>query len=84
MPRGVPGSRAPHGQLVRYTRHGCRCEACKRAMREWSQRKYGHKPRYPLPPAIHGTESTYNNRGCRCDSCRQASSTARATRKRAA
>ena len=31
--------RAPHGTLQKYTRGGCRCEACTRANRDWSRER---------------------------------------------
>lgn len=67
MPRGVPGSRSPHGTLTRYTQ-GCRCDECRAASREYARKKYGHRPREEYI-VEHGA-AAYKTRGCRCDVCR--------------
>jgi hypothetical protein len=84
MPRGYPGSKAPHGTIARYSGHDCRCPKCIRAQREWKREKYGHLPREVWLADIrpeHGTESRYNGYACRCDLCREASARARRERR---
>jgi hypothetical protein len=85
MPRGVPGSKGPHGTVNRYTSHGCRCRLCKDAIRDYEREKFGHRPREVVDAeraAQHGTESKYRA-GCRCESCRRAATQARRERRRA-
>jgi hypothetical protein len=85
MPRGYPGSMAPHGTLTRYTTHKCRCDECKASWRDYHRRVRGCRPLevYNAERAAkHGTEAKYRN-GCRCDACRAASSAARRSRRAA-
>lgn len=89
MPRGVPGSRAPHGTVTRYYGHGCRCDLCREVQRAYYLAHYGaDRQRWAdynaaREPA-HGTESRYSHRKCRCDECRAAASLARGRRRRVA
>lgn len=39
MPRGKPGTKAPHGTLTRYIAHGCRCDKCRAANTERSHKR---------------------------------------------
>jgi hypothetical protein len=84
MPKGRPGTKAPHGTTTRYTGHGCRYLKCLRATREWRREKYGLLSREEYDserrPA-HGTESRYTGYACRCDLCREASRLARRERR---
>lgn len=61
------GSTSLHGSRGRYN-VGCRCDECRRAMRD-----YNRSLRSRTPPN-HGTESAYRNFGCRCDACKRAGS----------
>lgn len=45
---------------------GCRCDACRTAVREY-QRAY-----YARIPVKHGTRDGYYKQGCRCDECQDA------------
>ena len=63
------GKPVRHGTNAGYTKHGCRCEAC----REWNseyRRRRREQLRQPGKPIPHGTRSGYDNYGCRCDECR--------------
>lgn len=85
MPKGQPGTKAPHGTLTRYTSHSCRCSLCRAAMRNWRRDKYGYRPREVVNAeraarVRHGSETMYVDRGCRCDACREASNAARRRR----
>jgi hypothetical protein len=85
VPKGYPGSVAPHGTPARYGTHGCRCEACLTA---WRSRYYPNKrPREVYLAEVkaaawqrHGTEGRYI-RGCKCDECRAAANAARQQRR---
>ncbi len=59
--------KAEHGTRSKYV-HGCRCEACTAAQREYMRSLKGK-----LPPPTHG-HSGYVNYGCRCEVCTQANS----------
>ena len=37
--RGVAGTKAPHGSIVRYTYHGCRCPVCRKAVRLYYRKR---------------------------------------------
>jgi hypothetical protein len=86
VPRGYPGTMAPHGTLTRYTTHNCRCDECRTAATEHKRRVNGYRSRAVVDAeraAQHGTESKYTNSGCRCDACRAASAAARRSRRAA-
>lgn len=64
-----------HGTSSGYSRHRCRCDAC----RAWSREHYAAQ-RYREAAGLirekgwqHGTWSGYNNHGCRCTRCLVAS-----------
>lgn len=85
MPRGYPGTMAPHGTLTRYTSHACRCDECRTSMRDYRRRVYGQRPREVVDAeraAKHGSEAMYKN-GCRCDVCREGAAAARRARRHA-
>lgn len=88
-------SRRPNGQLVHgkasgYTNHGCRCEACTKAMKAARDRWIASLADRPSSQIPHGTSSGYSCWGCRCGSCTEArrleaaASRARARRRRLA
>ncbi len=82
MPRGIPGSKAPHGTLTRLTTHRCRCRLCKDAMNEWRHRTGRNKPRTEYLSGIepaHGSAARYNSKKwrCRCEACRLAANAER-------
>jgi hypothetical protein len=77
-----PSTDWKHGTSGCYTNHGCRCELCRIAWREY-HRCNGYQQRYrsrvralPTPEEKHGTRTGYENYGCRCDRCKEASRTA--------
>jgi len=61
-----------HGTRTGY-HYGCRCDDCRRAIREASQAWRDAHPTPPRPPVpiSHGELAGYR-RGCRCDDCRAA------------
>lgn len=63
-----------HGTVHGYIHHGCRCEECKTAIREYRQQARGRS----VPNHLHGHLSTYQYFGCRCDACKGAANEARA------
>lgn len=63
-----------HGTRTRY-RRGCRCEDCRRFIRE------DHRRLVERGPSKHGTDSSYRNYGCRCKACREAARVAVRERK---
>ncbi len=56
--------RDTHGTETCYSKNGCRCDLCKKAVSEY------HKS---LPIKVHGTTWSYD-KGCRCDACKKAKS----------
>jgi hypothetical protein len=84
MPKGHPGTKAPHGTYSRYLYWDCRCAKCRRFVRERRRERVGSLPLEEylakIEPA-HGTESRYNGYSCRCDLCREASARARRERR---
>jgi hypothetical protein len=84
MPKGFPGTKAPHGTYSRYLHWGCRCAKCTRFIRERRRERLGNLPWEDYLAKIepkHGTESRYNGYDCRCDLCREASRLARRERR---
>ncbi len=67
-----------HGTTTGYRRHGCRCDACRKAVidcqRAWRQSVL------PVPVTSHGVYG-YNIRRCRCSVCRAAKAAYRAAGK---
>lgn len=59
-----------HGTRYAYVRHGCRCEECGAANRDY-QREHRAKP-VAIPPHVHGRPNTYSRLGCRCRPCQRA------------
>jgi len=57
--------------------HGCRCEECRSAKRNYMRRMRSRTRN--MPQELHGTYTGYDNWGCRCWKCRVAKSTHRAT-----
>lgn len=87
MPKGQPGTKAPHGTISRYTAHDCRCRACKDAIVSWRREKYGYKSLEEHLADIepeHGSESRYTSPRfkCRCEACREAANAARRERRK--
>lgn len=60
-----------HGTPSGYLRHGCRCEKCSTARREYlaAWRRRNHKKMLAGHPVEHGTVNTYVNYECRCVPC---------------
>jgi len=84
LPRGVPGSKAPHGTWTRYVYHGCRCLRCKAHATAYMREQNGAMERGAWLASIeppHGSEGRYVHWGCRCDDCKRASREARAKRR---
>jgi len=66
----LKGKRDPrHGTLVGYSYHGCRCEKCVTAQREYSRGRWAHRLEN-LRPGDHGKMPSYSA-GCRCEKCVQ-------------
>jgi hypothetical protein len=69
--------------LSTYTNHGCRCDGCKGAAREYGRaRRAGRaRPRGALALLLHpdrvahGTVRGYRTQGCRCEKCKAANAT---------
>ena len=85
MPRVLYKTIIPHGTRTGYNNYGCRCDACKKAHREYMRKRYQvWRLLHPLPPKPppkpHGTEARYN-KGCRCTLCRRAHADAAAARR---
>ena len=62
----------PHGTYSRYTHHGCRCEPCTIANRNYhacQRERLASRPRSDVP---HGTAGGYANWCCRCQECKAA------------
>lgn len=77
MPKGQPGTIAPHGTITRYV-YGCRCLECQSERRRY----YGQKPmaeHLAIVEAKHGTESRASR--CSCADCRAAANAARNRRR---
>ena len=75
MSRGIKGTKSPHGTHGRYSNHGCRCDLCKQAIRDYRAElrvRKGLPPQEPRRAAEHGTHGRYSNHGCRCDACTKA------------
>jgi hypothetical protein len=84
MPKGFPGTKAPHGTYSRYIYWDCRCAKCRRFVRERRRERNGNLPLEEYKAKIepkHGTESRYTGYACRCDLCREASRLARRERR---
>jgi len=64
-----------HGTTTGYRRHGCRCDACRKAVVD-SQRTW-RQTMVPVPVTSHGVYG-YNIRRCRCSVCRAAKAAYRA------
>lgn len=61
-----------HGTPGGYTNHGCRCDDCRAALRDYQRRRRKQRIESPTPDRVHGTVNGYGNYGCRCDRCRGA------------
>lgn len=64
-----------------YTNHGCRCEVCRAAQRQYqADLRARYAVRLAAGEAVpHGSSSTYTNWGCRCPECRAAHSVKQAS-----
>ena len=63
----------PHGTISRYSRVGCRCDACREAARAYQAATRAN--RMANPNALkHGSTTAYGS-GCRCEKCCGAAST---------
>jgi len=59
-----------HATANAYTKHGCRCEACKVFMRAyWADIRARTKSK---PVKEHGNYTSYASYGCRCSLCKDA------------
>jgi len=61
-----------HGRASTYDVYGCRCDDCRRAVRERAAAdRLARSERLRADPSIvsHGRSSTYINWGCRCVEC---------------
>ena len=67
-----------------YRNHGCRCDVCRAAQREYMLAYHKRRREAGLPDGDprHGTNNGYTNRGCRCEPCTKAGSAADAASRR--
>lgn len=67
----VHGSTSPSGASNGYSNYGCRCPLCKKAHKDYCERKRRDRIARGLAPddPRHGTYTAYFNWGCRCEKC---------------
>lgn len=60
-----------HGTTTGYGWHGCRCAACREAVRVDARERSRVRRGGAVPSHVaHGTANAVNNYGCKCDACR--------------
>lgn len=63
-----------HGTYTGYNYHGCSCDRCRKANRDYLlERRAQYAKTGGIPEHVHGTHNGYANYGCRCDECRAGS-----------